>query len=287
MPDPPKRVPGGRPDDHRSTQTLSVVLPVYNEEATIAEVIDRVLDVDLPGGMGLELIIVESNSTDETRQRVLEYTDEPRVTIVLQDGPKGKGYAVREGLRHVTGDVILIQDGDLEYRIEEYPLLIAPILSGRADFVLGSRHVPGQRMRALTGAKLISWTMNLAHSAFAWLFNLIYQTKLRDPFTMFKVFRVECIEGVDFVANRFDFDFELVAKIVRRGYEPLEIPVSYTARGFDHGKKVRFFRDPLTWIVALVRFRFGPLSPSPGVAGVEGSKRDASTRSPRNREPTE
>ncbi len=283
----PKHAPGGRPDDHRSIQTLSVILPVYNEEATIAEVIDRVLDVDLPGGMGLELIIVESNSTDQTRRRVLEYSSEPRVTIVLQDGPKGKGYAVREGLRHVTGDVILIQDGDLEYQIEEYPMLIAPILSGKADFVLGSRHVPGQRMRTLTGAKLISWAMNMAHTAFTWLFNLIYRTKLRDPFTMFKVFRAECVEGVDFVANRFDFDFELVAKIVRRGYQPLEVPVGYTARGFDHGKKVRFFRDPLTWIIALVRFRFGPLSLPSGVPGLEGVKRDVTMRSSKNREPSE
>ncbi|MEX1124549.1 MAG: glycosyltransferase family 2 protein [Acidimicrobiia bacterium] len=286
-PNSPKRVPSGSPDAYRSTQTLSVVLAVYNEEATIVEVIDRVLDVELPGGMGLELIVVESNSTDGTRERVLKYADEPRVTVVLQDGPKGKGYAVREGFRHVTGDVILIQDGDLEYRIDEYPMLIAPILSGSAEFVLGSRHVPGQHMRTLTDAKLISWTMNMAHLAFAGLFNLIYRTKLRDPFTMFKVFRVECIEGVDFVANRFDFDFELVAKIVRRGYEPLEIPVSYTARGFDHGKKVRFFRDPLTWVVALVRFRFSPLSGSPGAAGSQGVKRDVSTRSPRNTESSE
>jgi len=101
--------------------------------------------------------------------------------------------------------------------------------------------------------------MNAAHWAFTCLFNITYGTNLRDPFTMYKVFRTECIEGVEFVADRFDFDWELAGKLVRLGYTPLEIPVAYSSRAFGGGKKVRFFRDPPTWIAACLRFRFCPL----------------------------
>jgi glycosyltransferase involved in cell wall biosynthesis len=235
---------------------LSVVLPVYNEEATIEEVLRNVLKVSLPTGMQLQLVVVESNSTDRTRQFVLSHEFDPRVSIVLQDRPRGKGNAVRAGLRQVRGDVVLIQDGDLEYSVDDYAVLLEPIIAGEADFVLGCRHQRGQPMREFRGARWTSAVFNAAHWIFAALFNLVYATKLRDPFTMYKVFRVECIDGLDFVSDRFDFDWELVAKLIRRGYRPVEVPVKYRSRGFDAGKKVRMIRDPLTWLVAVVRFRF-------------------------------
>ena len=108
-------------------------------------------------------------------------------------------------------------------------------------------------------ARFVALVVNAAHWVFTWLFNITYGTKLRDPFTMYKVFRSECIEGVEFVADRFDFDWELAAKLVRLGYKPIEIPVEYEARSFHGGKKVRFFRDPPTWVAACLRFRFCPL----------------------------
>ena len=234
---------------------LSVVMPVFDEEATIAEAIDNVLAAPLPKGVKLELIIVESNSTDDTRKLVEKYERVPSVQLVLQDKARGKGNAVREGFRHVTGDIVLIQDGDMEYRVEDYPKLLEPIIAGEVDFVLGSRHTRDGAMRHFADAKHVSAVMNAAHWLFATLFNLFYGTRLRDPFTMYKVFRAECIEGMPFVADRFDFDFELAAKLVRRGYRPREIPVNYFSRGYESGKKVRFFRDPLTWVAALVRFR--------------------------------
>ncbi|MDH3470884.1 MAG: glycosyltransferase family 2 protein [Acidimicrobiia bacterium] len=249
---------------------LSVILAAYDEEATIAEVIDSVLAVSLPDRVELELIIVESNSSDDTRDLVSKYTD-PRVSLVLQDEPRGKGHAVRQGLRHVTGDIVLIQDGDLEYSVADYPALIEPILQGRTQFVLGSRHVKGRPMRDFADAKLTSRILNAGHWIFTGLFNLLYGTRLRDPFTMYKVFRTECIHGLEFVANRFDFDYELVAKLVRRGYQPLEVPVIYHSRGFDAGKKVRPIRDPLTWIVALFRFRFSKLEASDANRGETGA----------------
>jgi glycosyltransferase involved in cell wall biosynthesis len=245
----------------RPVEMLSVVLPVYNEEETIEEVLRNVLKVSLPPGVQLQLVVVESNSKDRTRQLVQDYELDPRVSLVLQDAPRGKGNAVRAGLRHVRGDAVLIQDGDLEYSVDDYAVLLERIICGDADFVLGCRHERGRPMREFEGAKGTSTVLNAAHWTFATLFNLVYGTNLRDPFTMYKVFRTECIEGLDFVADRFDFDWELVAKLVRRGYRPIEIPVSYNSRGFDEGKKVRPIRDPLTWLVALVRFRFSHIPP--------------------------
>jgi glycosyltransferase involved in cell wall biosynthesis len=233
----------------------------------------------------IELVVVESNSTDGTREVVSRYADDPRVRLVLQEAPKGKGAAVREGFKHVTGGIILIQDADLEYSVEDYPKLIEPITRGDVDFTLGCRHVPGEPLRVMDGMRKVSIAMNAAHWAFTWLFNVTYGTTLRDPFTMYKVFRTECIEGVEFVADRFDFDWELAGKLVRLGYMPIEIPVAYSARGFDGGKKVRFFRDPPTWIAACLRFRFCSLPPRrrylldaeerDGCHGAERSKPDA------------
>ena len=233
-------------------------MAIYNESDTVATTIDEVLGVDLPE-IEVELILVESNSTDGTRDIVLGYADDPRVTVVLQDEPRGKGNAVREGFRHVTGGIILIQDADHEYSVDDYATLIAPITAGDADFTLGCRHIPGQPIRVMHGKRAIAAVVNAAHWVFLWMFNVTYGTHLRDPFTMYKVFRSECIDGVEFVADRFDFDWELVAKLVRLGYTPLELPVQYTARSFGGGKKVRFFRDPPTWVWACLRFRFSPL----------------------------
>lgn len=230
-------------------------MAVYNEAKTVATAIERVLTVDMPD-TNVELIVVESNSTDGTREIVSRYATDPRVRLVLQDAPRGKGAAVREGLEHVTDGIVLIQDADLEYSVEDYPKLIAPIMSGEVDFTLGTRHVPGRPVRVMERAPVIAPVMNAAHWVFTGFFNLTYGTRLRDPYTMYKVFRTECIDGIEFVSDRFDFDWELVAKLVRLGYRPVEIPVSYEARSFHGGKKVRFFRDPPTWIAACIRFRF-------------------------------
>lgn len=230
-------------------------MAVYNEAATVVTAIERVLSLEIED-VETELLVVESNSTDGTRDLVLRYASDPRVRVILQDSPRGKGVAVREAFEHVTGQVILIQDADDEYSVLDYPRLIEPITRGDVDFTLGCRHVPGQPVRVMEEMRHVAKIVNAAHWFFTGLFNLTYGVKLRDPFTMYKVFRTECIDGVEFVADRFDFDWELAGKLVRLGYKPIEIPVDYNARGFDSGKKVRFFRDPLTWVAACVRFRF-------------------------------
>jgi glycosyltransferase involved in cell wall biosynthesis len=238
---------------------LSVVMAVYNEAKTVADVIEQVLKVDL-GDRRLELIIVESNSTDGTREIVESFANEQCVKLIFQDAPRGKGFAVREGMAAATGDVILIQDGDLEYSVNDYPNLLLPIERGETSFVLGSRHVRGRPIRYFADSRWTSVVLNTAHWGFTAMFDLTYGVRLRDPFTMYKVFRRECIEGLEFTSDRFDFDWELVAKLIRCGHKPIEVPVTYTSRDFKSGKKVRMWRDPLTWIVACAKFRVAPIT---------------------------
>ena len=249
----------------RATETplrrkLSVIVPAYNESSTFTTLMDELSHMTLDA-VDLEIIIVESNSTDGTREQAMRYQNLPHVKLILQDKPRGKGNAVREGLAQATGDFILIQDADLEYDLHDYPRLLQPLVMGYRMFVLGSRHSGGQSwaMRRFEDNPAASSVLNIGHLFFATLLNLMYGQRLRDPFTMYKVFWRDCLDGLHFEANRFDFDFELVIKLLRKGYQPLEIPVNYQSRSFAEGKKVRFFQDPITWIRALLKFRVSPL----------------------------
>ena len=244
----------------RPRPLLSVVMPVYNERRTFAETMEAVLAKEIPG-VDKEVIVVESNSTDGTRDLVLSYRGRPGVTVELEDRPLGKGHAVRRGLSLASGDVILIQDADLEYDINDYDSLLEPLLTWERAFVLGSRHGGSWKIRTFTDQFATAAAMNIGHLIFATALNILYVQRLRDPFTMFKVFRRDCLHGLEFECNRFDFDYEIVIKLLRKGYRPLELSVNYTSRSFEEGKKVSMLRDPLTWIWALVKFRFVPLYP--------------------------
>lgn len=235
---------------------LSVIMPAFNEASTIKDGIERVLNKELHG-IDIELILVESNSKDGTKEIVLQYVDYPGVTVILEDEPRGKGHAVRTGFKKATGDFILIQDADDEYDIDDYDALIEPLRDGREAFVLGARHGGGAwKMRKFADQPVHAFVLNCGHWIFTTLVNVFYGVWLKDPFTMYKVFRRDCIAGINFESNRFDFDFELLIKLIRRGFIPLEIPVNYRSRSFLQGKKVRMFADPITWIKAIVKFRF-------------------------------
>ncbi len=248
----------------RTQPLLSIIVPVYNEYRTLATVMNAVVAKEV-AGVDKEVIVVESNSTDGTRQIVLGYQDCPGVKVVLEDRPRGKGSAVRAGLHHAEGDFILIQDGDLEYDVNDYDALVEPLRTYQRAFVLGSRHTPGNwKMRKFSDQLIAATLFNLGHFLFATALNLMYGQRLRDPFTMYKVFRRDCLHGLTFECNRFDFDFELVIKLLRKGYVPLEIPVNYQSRSLKQGKKVSVLRDPLTWSWALIKFRFSPLYESTG-----------------------
>jgi hypothetical protein len=245
---------------------LSVVMPVYNERATFQEVLDRLLDKAIPG-VEIEICIVESNSTDGTRDAVLRYGDHPRVRLILEDRPSGKGHAVRAGLAAASGDFVLIQDADLEYDLDDYEKLLTPLRDGTAGFVLGSRHRVGEQVwdvRQFSDQPTAARVMNFGHLIFAWMLNVAFGQRMRDPFTMFKVFRRDAIHNVRFECNRFDFDIELVGKLIRQGYRPLEIDISYNSRSFKEGKKVSVLRDPPSWVRACLWHRFSRLHLWPG-----------------------
>jgi len=234
---------------------LSIVVPVYNEKPYIDATMTALLNKAIPG-VDNEIIVVESNSTDGTREAVLAYEGRPGVRVILEDRPLGKGHAVRTGLKAASGDIVMIQDADCEYDFDDYEDLLKPLLTYRKAFVLGSRHTGSWKIRTFDAEPGLVSFLNLGHSVFVLLLNVLYRQTLKDPFTMYKVFRRDCVHGLKFECDRFDFDFELVIKMVRKGYTPIEIPVNYKARSWAEGKKVRFIRDPLTWIRALVKYRF-------------------------------
>jgi glycosyltransferase involved in cell wall biosynthesis len=241
-------------------QLLSVILPAYNEAETFPKVMDRLLAKRV-AGVDIEVVVVESNSSDGTRASALQYEHEAGVKLVLEDAPRGKGHAVRAGLEVAQGDIVLIQDADLEYDMNDYDALVEPVRNCDATFVLGvrGRHAKSWGARHYGKSPFLTNLMNVGHVIFLALFNAVYQQRLRDPFTMYKVFRRECISGLSFECDRFDFDWELAAKLIRAGYRPREIPVSYHSRSFSEGKKVSVLRDPWTWVVACFKYRFARL----------------------------
>jgi len=250
-----------RPVEASPRHVLSVIVPVYNEASTVAELLDTVLAKKIEG-IDIEVVIVESNSSDGSREIVQRYAGNDRVRLILEDRPRGKGYAVRTGLRAARGEVVLFQDADLEYDVNDYDQLVAPLFELRRNFLLGSRHDPagkGWKIRQFEQRKGVAAAMNLAHRALLTMFNRIYGQSLFDPFTMYKVFRRDCLTGLQFECDRFDFDFEINIKLIRKGYRPQERLVNYRSRSFNEGKKVAFLRDPPTWIRAMLHLRRSPL----------------------------
>ncbi|HSI12979.1 MAG TPA: glycosyltransferase [Chthoniobacter sp.] len=268
----------------RAKRMLSIVVPAFNEAASFGELMDAVLAKEVPG-LDIEVIVVESNSTDGTRDIAMRYRNHPRVKVLLEEKPRGKGHAVRTGLAEATGDFILIQDADLEYDLEDYDALLEPLMTGREAFVLGSRHSGSVwKMRQFSGQAGLSAFLNFGHWFFTTLVNVLFRQRLKDPFTMFKVFRRDCLFGLKFECNRFDFDYELLVKLIRKGYRPLELPVNYRSRSFKEGKKVSMIRDPLTWLQALLKLRVTRIDPlseversRPAAADAKGAARSLVT----------
>jgi glycosyltransferase involved in cell wall biosynthesis len=247
---------GRRAGEASAREKLSIVLPVYNEARTVAEVIDAVLAKPLK--IDRELIIVESNSTDGTRAIVEGYRGRPGVQVVLEDRPQGKGHAVRAGLARVTGTIVLIQDADFEYDIDDYDALLEPLLQHKASFVLGSRSLGlnDWKVRKYDATPVRGLILNFGQVMFARTYSVLYQQRVTDVNTMFKVFRAECLEGLDLRSNGFELDIELACKLARNGHSPMEVPVNYVARGFAEGKKIRFWRDAVPSYASLFWHRF-------------------------------
>ena len=235
---------------------VSIIIPVYNERDTFEKLLKRVLKVKLP--IEREIIIIEGNSTDGTRKIVKKYEGKKDIKIYYINKYCGKGYKVRFGIKKSTGDIILIQDADLEYDPMEYPQLLAPLLKGKTKFVLGSRHLGKKtwKIREFDHSKWYGHFVSVGSEATNWYFLLLYGVKLTDPQTMYKIFTRDCLNTVTLKSNEFDLDWEIVIKLCKTGFKPIEVPVSYKARTFEQGKKIRIVRDGFRALWAITKYRF-------------------------------
>jgi glycosyltransferase involved in cell wall biosynthesis len=222
---------------------LSVVMPAYNERETIEEIIRRVLAVPVR----LELIVVDDASTDGTRDILQELARTLPITVLSQPKNRGKGAALRAGFAAVGGDIVVIQDADLEYSPEEYPSLIELICAGRADVVYGSRFIG--RHRAFL------FTHYLGNRVLTGLTNVLYNTMLTDMETCFKAMRVDVLRSMTLRSDRFGIEPELTAKIFKRGYRVYEVPITYDGRGYEEGKKITW-KDGVAAVWTLLKYRF-------------------------------
>ena len=224
---------------------LSVVIPVYNERETVEEILARVLAVNLAE----ELIIVDDGSIDGTRELLQEIIPHyNNAHLILHENNQGKGAAVRSGIEAARGDLILIQDADLEYDPRDYPALLAPIMEGNADVVYGSRFLGGPHRVTMF------WHM-VANKLLTLMTNILYNSILTDMETGYKLFRSEVIKSIPLRARRFDFEPEITAKLLKRNTRIFEVPISFNPREYSEGKKIGL-KDAFQAVWTLMKYRF-------------------------------
>jgi glycosyltransferase involved in cell wall biosynthesis len=225
---------------------LSVIVPVYNERSTVVEVVRRIRAVDLP--LELEIVVVNDGSTDGTH-KVLAALEDSTVRVLTHDRNRGKGAAIRTGLAKASGDLVLIQDADLEYDPDDWPRLLDPVLKGKAQVVYGSRFT-GERKNM----RLSSWVGN---RLLVFVTNVLYRTTLSDMETCSKLVDRGVLDALDLESEGFDFEPEITAKLLSRGVRIYEVPISYTGREADEGQKFSW-RDGVRALFTLLRYRVRP-----------------------------
>ena len=241
----------GHPDDGElhAFRLLSVIVPVFNERVTVAEVIRRIRAVEVP--VEVEVIVVDDGSSDGT-DKVLSALGDSTVRILTHEVNRGKGAAIRTGMGAARGDLLLVQDADLEYDPEDWPSLLEPILKGKAQVVYGSRFT-GQRKNMMP----LHWMGNRFLSLVT---NVLYSSTMSDMETCYKLFDRRVLEGITIQSDKFDFEPEITAKVLRRGYRIYEVPISYAGREISEGKKITW-RDGLGALRALIKYRFTRIEP--------------------------
>ena len=224
---------------------ISVLMPVYNEVETIKEIVSRVQKIELEK----EIIIVDDYSTDGTREHLREISQtHENVTVLYHDHNQGKGAALRTGFRALAGDIVIIQDADLEYDPNDYPLLLEPILDGRADIVYGSRFLGGPH-------RVLFFWHYLGNKFLTLLSNILTNLNLTDMETCYKVFKKEVLHEIKIKSNRFGFEPEFTAKIAKKRFRIYETPISYSGRTYAEGKKIGW-KDGIKAVFAILWFRF-------------------------------
>jgi glycosyltransferase involved in cell wall biosynthesis len=223
---------------------LSVIMPVYNEVNTINEIVRRVRDV----GLVDELVIVDDGSVDGTRDLLVEIEKKPWVSVFLHERNMGKGAAVRTGFKEASGEIMLIQDADLEYDPRDYPALLKPLEEGIADVVYGSRFLGGPRR------PILYWNM-VANKILTFITNILYNNILTDMETGYKVFRREIVQDMPLHARGFEFEPEFTAKLLKRKVRIYEVPISFNPREYHEGKKIKA-KDAFIAVWTLIKYRF-------------------------------
>ncbi len=226
---------------------LSIVIPIYNEAEHLEEILRQIEVVDI--GMEKELILVDDCSTDGTREILqrLQNSADNTAKIYYHEINRGKGATVRTGFQHITGDITLIQDADLEYDPQDYPILLEPILAGKADVVYGSRFMEGRQEGLLRSY--------LANRFLTFLSNFVNGTKLTDMETCYKVIKTDILKEVSLRSDRFGFEPEITAKLAKRKCNIIDVPISYRGRDYHQGKTVSW-KDGVAAIIHILRFRF-------------------------------
>lgn len=229
-------------------QRISILIPVYNEVSFLNALLEKVEAVDFCG-LQKEIILVDDGSIDGTQDILKRYESKNPYKVVFHERNQGKGAALRTALQYATGDIIAIQDADLEYDPQDYPELIQLIVDGKADVVYGSRLSAGKPVRAFNvlhyfGNKLLTFVTNI-----------LYNTTLTDMETCYKAFRADVVKKLVIHANRFDFEPEITAKVLKQGVRLYEAPISYAGRNFDEGKKITW-RDGISALWTLIKYRF-------------------------------